>query len=104
MHNWKSHLFTITGDKGREFAMHQEIVIGLEVDFYFAYPDRQWERGANENLNELTKKYILKSASFEEINNEIIIEIQGKLDNNPRKRFNFERPKYISNQKVAIVT
>jgi IS30 family transposase len=38
--NWleQAHLFTITSDNGKEFAMHQEIATVLEVDFYFANP------------------------------------------------------------------
>jgi IS30 family transposase len=97
-------LFTLTSDNGKEFAMHQEIAIALEIDFYFANPYNPWERGANENLNGLIRQYIPKSTSFEEITIERIIEIQEKLNNRPRKRFNFETPNYMFNQKVALVT
>jgi IS30 family transposase len=104
LENWKPYLFTITSDNGKEFAMHQEIATVLEVDFYFANPYSPWERGANENLNGLIRQYIPKSTSFEEITIERIIEIQEKLNNRPRKRFNFETPNYMFNQKVAFVT
>ena len=104
LENWTPYLFTITSDNGKEFAMHQEIAIALEIDFYFANPYSPWERGANENLNGLIRQYIPKSTSFEEITIERIIEIQEKLNNRPRKRFNFETPNYMFNQKVAFVT
>ena len=104
LQNWKPYLFTITSDNGKEFAMHQDIATALEIDFYFANPYSPWERGANENLNGLIRQYIPKSTSFEEISNERIIEIQEKLNNRPRKRFNFETPNYMFNQKVAFVT
>ncbi|SFF44300.1 IS30 family transposase, partial [Flavobacterium xueshanense] len=91
-------------DNGKEFAMHQDIATALEIDFYFANPYSPWERGANENLNGLIRQYIPKSTSFEEISNERIIEIQEKLNNRPRKRFNFETPNYMFNQKVAFIT
>ena len=104
LQNWKPYLFTITFDNGKEFAMHQDIATALEIDFYFANPYSPWERGANENLNGLIRQYIPKSTSFEEISNERIIEIQKKLNNRPRKRFNFETPNYMFNQKVAFVT
>lgn len=104
LENWKPYLFTITSDNGKEFAMHQEISKALEIDFYFANPYSPWERGANENLNGLIRQYIPKSTSFEEISAERIIEIQEKLNNRPRKRFNFETPNYMFNQKVAFVT
>jgi IS30 family transposase len=59
-------------------------------------------RGANENLNGLIRQYIPKSTSFEEITIERIIEIQEKLNNRPRKRFN-ETPNYMfKSKKVAF--
>lgn len=88
LENWKPYFFTITSDNGKEFAMHQEISKVLEIDFYFANPYCPWQRGANENLNGLIRQYIPKSASFEEISDEKITEIQEKLNNRPRKRFN----------------
>lgn len=84
--------------------MHQEIATALEINFYFTNPYSPWERGANENLNGLMRHYIPKSTSFEEITVERIIEIQEKLNNCPRKRFNFETPNYMFNQKVELVT
>jgi IS30 family transposase len=64
------------------------------------------ERGANENLNGLYKAIYTQIDLFEEITIERIIEIQEKLNNRPRKRFNFENTKlYMFNRKkVAFVT
>ncbi|SEB04391.1 hypothetical protein SAMN05443667_116108 [Flavobacterium gillisiae] len=45
LQNWKSYLFTITSDNGKEFAMHQEIAKALEMDFYFANPYSPWSVG-----------------------------------------------------------
>ena len=104
LQNWKSIINTITSDNGKEFAQHQEISKALEIDFFFANPYSPWERGANENLNGLIRQYIPKSTAFDEITHEKIIEIQEKLNNRPRKRFNFETPNYMFNQKVAFIT
>jgi IS30 family transposase len=57
------------------------------------------ERGANENLNGLIRR-IYPNRPLEEITIERIIEIQEKLNNRPRKRFNFETPNYMFNQKL----
>lgn len=84
--------------------MHQEISKELEIDFYFANPYSPWERGANENLNGLLRQYMPKSSSFEDLTNEKLYEIQGKINNRPRKRFNFKSPNYMFNQKAAFVT
>lgn len=53
--DWKPVLKTITSDNGKEFANHKEIAENLEIDFYFAKPYHSWEKGANENLNGLSR-------------------------------------------------
>ena len=100
----KPFLHTITSDNGKEFALHKQISKELEIDFFFANPYSPWERGANENLNGLLRQYVPKSSSFEDLTNEKLYEIQEKINNRPRKRFNFESPNYMFNQKVAFVT
>jgi transposase, IS30 family len=100
----KPFIHTITSDNGKEFAMHKQISDELEIDFYFANPYSPWERGANENLNGLLRQYVPKSSSFEYLTDEKLYEIQEKINNRPRKRFNFESPNYMFNQKVAFVT
>ena len=53
LEDWIPYLKTITSDNGKEFAFHKDISQELNVDFYFARPYHSWERGANENLNDL---------------------------------------------------
>lgn len=100
----KPYLYTITADNGKEFAMHTQISQALGIDFYFAHPYHSWERGANENLNGLIRQYVPKSSSFEDLTDEQIHSIQEQLNNRPRKRFNFNSPNQMFNQKVAFVT
>lgn len=100
----KPYIHTITADNGKEFAYHKEISQALEIDFYFARPYHSWERGANENLNGLIRQYIPKNTDFSTISNRKIAKIQEDLNNRPRKRFNFESPNTIFNQKVAFIT
>lgn len=101
---WKSALHTITSDNGKEFAQHQQIAQALQIGFYFAKPYHSWERGANENLNGLIRQYIPKSTDFTTITDDQIAAIQDKLNNRPRKRFNFETPNHVFNLKVAFIT
>jgi len=109
LEEWKPYLKTITSDNGKEFSMHQMISEKLNVDFYFAKPYHSWERGSNENLNGLIRQYIPKKTDFTTLTNKYIKYVENKLNNRPRKRFNFESPnkvfnKFINQQKVAFVT
>ena len=102
LNEWKPLLHTITADNGKEFALHEEISKSLNIKFFFAQPYHSWERGANENLNGLIRQYIPKKSDFSLLTDDYIFEVQEKLNNRPRKRFNFDSPNNIFNQKVAF--
>lgn len=102
-------LHTITGDNGKEFAEHEKIAKGINIDFYFARPYHSWERGANENINGLIRQYFPKGSSFETITNSDLEYVQHKLNNRPRKKLGFLSPiEFLSlnlpNLKVAFIT
>lgn len=96
---WQPFLHTITADNGKEFSDHKSISEALDIDFYFARPYHSWERGSNENLNGLIRQYIPKKTDFSTITDEYVEYVEQELNNRPRKRFDFETPNYIFNQK-----
>lgn len=109
LEEWKPYLHTITADNGKEFANHKYVSENVNIDHYFAKPYHSWERGSNENLNGLVRQYFKKSSNFSEITQESIKAIEDKLNNRPRKRFNFENPifemnKLLFNKEVAFMT
>ena len=89
---YKDRIHTITADNGKEFARHKEIAKGLDAEFYFARPYHSWERGANENTNGLIRQYIPKGTDFSELTDEMIAEIEWKLNNRPRKSLGYLTP------------
>lgn len=107
--DWKPYISTITADNGKEFATHKYVAEQLLIDYYFATPYHSWERGSNENLNGLIRQYFPKKTDFTTITHEQIKAVEKKLNQRPRKRFNFENPifvmdKLLFNQKVAFIT
>jgi len=106
---WTPYLHTITSDNGKEFAAHKLVATQLNVDYYFAHPYHSWERGSNENLNGLIRQYIPKKSDFSKLTDEYISSIEVKLNNRPRKRYDFETPifvmeKLLFNNEVAFIT
>ena len=109
LEDWIPFINTITADNGKEFSEHKKISEQCQIDFYFANPYSPWERGANENLNGLIRQYFPKKTDFSTITDHEIETIERKLNNRPRKRFNFETPlqtmeKLLFNTEVAFIT
>jgi len=106
---WKPFIHTITSDNGKEFANHKAIAEQLNIDFFFAKPYHSWQRGANENLNGLVRQYFPKKYNFDNIDPLEIKRVEEKLNNRPRKRYNFLNPEdkfieFISkNSNVAFI-
>ena len=109
LEEWIPYIHTITADNGKEFAEHKLVAKTLNIDYYFAQPYHPWERGSNENLNGLIRQYFKKGSDFTKITKHEIERVEYKLNNRPRKRFNFETPIFVMNKllfnpKVAFVT
>jgi len=109
LEDWTPYIHTITADNGKEFAGHEKVAEQLSIDYFFAHPYHSWERGSNENLNGLVRQYFAKGSDFSRIAQIDIQTVENKLNNRPRKRFNYENPIFVMNQllfnpKVAFVT
>jgi IS30 family transposase len=99
----KTILHTITTDNGKEFANYREISSELEIDYYFATPYHNWERGANENLNGLVRQYFKKGTDFDWITQQDVDNVVKKLNNRPRKRHDFKTPNEVYNEQLKKV-
>ena len=55
-------------------------------------PYHSWERGANENTNGLIRQYIPKGTDFSELTDEMLAEIEWKLNHRPRKSLGYRTP------------
>lgn len=83
---------TITCDNGVEFSKHKEIELSrnktvIRTQLYFCHPYNSCERGTNENINKMIRKYIKKGEDIANYSDEQIKEIQDKINNYPRKLF-----------------
>lgn len=83
---------TITADNGTEFHGYETIERATAVDFYFANPYHSWERGSNENANGLLRQYLPKKSSMKNLTQGDCDRIATKLNNRPRKRYDFQTP------------
>ena len=98
---------TITYDRGIEFAEYEAIARQTNSSVYFADAYSSWQRGTNENLNGLVRQYFPKRSDFKKLTQKQAAEVQDKLNNRPRKRYNYRTPveqrAYLLNlDKVAL--
>lgn len=98
---------TITYDRGIEFAEYEAIAKQTSSNVYFADAYSSWQRGTNENLNGLLRQYFPKRSNFKNLTQKQVTVVQDKLNNRPRKRYNYRTPveqrAYLkSSAKVAL--
>lgn len=76
---------TITCDNGTEFSSLYQV----HKNVYYCHPYSSWERGSNENINRMIRRYFPKGqlirASPEEIK-----KLEDYINNYPRPMFNFK--------------
>ena len=99
---------TITADNGCEFkdaiGMSLKLKNGKQVKIYFAHAYHSWERGSNENYNRMIRRYFPKGTDFTKISNQQLQEVIKRINNYPRKQFNFETSEYrFINELLTII-
>jgi len=101
--NRRSKLFkTITADNGVEFHGYKKLEKRHEISFYFAYPYHSWERGTNENTNGLIRQYLPKGCSMEKLTQIECNAIANKLNNRPRKRYQYQTPEEMLEKLTSV--
>ena len=83
----KKYRKTLTQDRGSENFDYQPLEKELQISCYFAHPYCSQERGSNENLNGLIRRYFPKGTDFANVSDEEILRVEGLLNTRPRKRF-----------------
>lgn len=97
---------TITTDNGKEFYDYE----GIETSFtgsdiprtsqYYADAYCSWQRGSNENLNKMIRRFLPKKSSFKNISRNEVKRIERWINNYPRKMFGFKNANYIFEEQL----
>lgn len=94
---------SMTYDNGIEMARHEKITQNTGMKIFFAHPYSSWERGTNENTNGLIRRYLPKGTDFNQIDEKLIMKIQEKLNNRPRKIIGYKTPQEIMDYELKNV-
>ena len=58
---------TITFDNGLEFADHKRVTATIGTKVYFAKPYSSWQRGSNEHVNGILRRYLPRTTNLDQL-------------------------------------
>lgn len=83
---------SISFDNGSEFAEFRLLEKNLHTLVFFAEPHKPWQRGSNENTNDLLRFFFPKGFDFHSITQDALDAVVDLINNRPRKCLNWSSP------------
>ena len=82
-------------DNGSEFSEFRLLQEELHANIYFAEPHKPWQRGTNENTNDILRYYFPKGYNFHELSDESLQKVVDEINKKPRKCLGWLSPAEI---------
>lgn len=83
---------SISLDNGSEFAEFRALEQELNTLVYFAEPHKPWQRGTNENTNDLLRFFFPKGCDFHAVSQELVDGVVNLINTRPRKCLHWSSP------------
>lgn len=83
---------SVSLDNGSEFSEFHELERELQTLVYFAEPHKPWQRGTNENSNDIIRFFFPKGFDFRMVTDSDVQFVEDLINNRPRKCLNWETP------------
>ena len=83
---------SVSLDNGSEFSEFRELEKELQTEVYFAEPHKPWQRGTNENTNDLLRFFFKKGFDFRIVSQEDVDAVVDLINSRPRKCLHWKTP------------
>jgi IS30 family transposase len=93
---------SVSLDNGSEFSEFRKLEENLHTLVYFAEPHKPWQRGTNENTNDIIRFFFPKGFDFRTVTDEDIQLVEDLINNRPRKCLNWKTPAEVLAESVAL--
>ncbi|MDO5151852.1 MAG: IS30 family transposase [Eubacteriales bacterium] len=93
---------SINLDNGSEFSEFRKLEANLHTLVYFAEPHKPWQRGTNENANDIIRFFFPKGFDFRTVTDDDIQRVENIINNRPRKCLGWKTPAEILLESVAL--
>jgi len=93
---------SVSLDNGSEFPEFRKLEAHLHALVYFAEPHKPWQRGTNENTNDIVRFFFPKGFDFRTVTDEDIQFVEDLINNRPRKCLGWKTPAEILEESVAL--
>jgi len=86
------------------YVIYHLVLYGLTI--YFADPYAAWQRGLNENTNDLLRQYFPKGMNFRKVTDKNLVLAVKKINHRPRKCLDYQTPYEVYRQALrgAVAT
>lgn len=93
---------TLTRDRGAENMGYNVLEKELDLRCFFAHAYHSWERGSNENVNGLIRRFFPKKTDFRTVTDEEIQRVEYLLNTRPRKRLGWKTPYQVFYERTGV--
>lgn len=93
---------SITFDNGSEFASSTEFE-KLGTSVYYAHPYSAYERGINEHINGIIRRYLPKGIDLSKLSQRQLNRVAQLVNNMPRKKLNYSTPDMLFQKELSAI-